>query len=321
MIISRTPYRISFIGGGTDYPIWFKEHGGASLGVTIDKYCYISLRYLPQFFEHKYRILWSKIELCQKIDDISHPAVRECLRFMNIDRGVEIHHDGDLPARTGIGSSSSFTVGLLNALYTLKGIQVPPSHLASEAIYIEQEVIQEAVGSQDQVCAAYGGFNRIDFNKDGTFKVTPVKGARWLEKYLMLFYTGFQRTASQIAEEQIALTPFKTKELSILQKWVDDAELYIKGRAIQEFGQLLDAGWKLKRELSPKISNPYIDYLYERAQEAGALGGKILGAGGGGFLLLYAVPEKQVEVRKAMSGLLEVPFTFTDEGSKILSWT
>jgi len=323
MIITRTPFRISFFGGGTDYPVWYKENSGAVLATTINKYCYITCRYLPPFFEHKHRIVYSQTELVRDIDEIRHPSVRETLRFMKITEGIEIHHDGDLPARTGLGSSSSFTVGLLHALYALKGIMPAKMQLAREAIHIEQDMIKENVGSQDQVSAAFGGLNRIDFNGEHNIQVRPVtiKTPRLylLQNHLMLFFTGFSRTASQIAEEQIRETPNKKQELSEMYRMVNEAINILNGDDdLLEFGKLMHESWQLKRSLTDKISTPYIDYLYEAATRAGATGGKLLGAGGSGFILFFVRPELQPRVKETLHGLLHVPFRFEDLGSQVI---
>jgi len=323
MLIIRTPFRISFFGGGTDYPVWYKKNGGAVLGTTIDKYCYITCRYLPPFFEHKHRIVYSLAELVQDIDEIRHPSVRETLKFMGITEGVEIHHDGDLPARTGLGSSSAFTVGLLHGLYALKGVMPTKMQLAKDAIYVEQELIRENVGSQDQTLAAFGGLKHIYFTGEHDVQVEPVimKPGRLesFQNHLMLFFTGFSRTASQIAEEQIKETPRKNKELNEMYRMVDVAIDVLNGDDdICSFGELLHQSWQLKRSLSSKISTPYIDYLYDTAIKAGATGGKILGAGGGGFLLLFVKPELQDKVRESVPGLLRVPFKFENSGSQII---
>jgi len=270
MIISRTPFRISFFGGGTDYPAWYAENYGAVLGTTINKYCYITCRYLPPFFEHKHRIIYSQMEQVQDIDEIRHPSVRETLKFMGITEGIEIHHDGDLPARTGLGSSSSFTVGLVHALYALKGIIPSKMQLALDTIHIEQERIKENVGSQDQTLAAFGGFNRIDFNGEHHIEVRPItikpQRLEFLENHLMLFFTGFSRTASDIAEEQIKQTPNKKRELTEMCHMVGEAINILNGDGdLSEFGKLLHESWQLKRSLTDKISTPYIDYVYETA--------------------------------------------------------
>lgn len=323
MIISRTPFRISFFGGGTDYPVWYQENGGAVLGTTIDKYCYITCRYLPPFFEYKHRIVYSQVELTESIDEIRHPAVRETLRFMGINEGLEIHHDGDLPARTGLGSSSSFTVGLLHALYALKGVMPSKIQLAKEAINIEQNILKENVGCQDQVLTAYGGLSRIDFSKDHSIDISPIaiKPQRMesLQNHLMLFFTGFSRTASEIAGEQIRQTPNKKQELTEMRILVDEAIKVLSGdNDLLDFGKLLHENWQLKRSLTDKISTPYTDFLYDTAIENGATGGKLLGAGGGGFVLLFVKPELQSQVSQALSGVLQVPFRFESAGSQII---
>ncbi len=323
MIISRTPFRISFFGGGTDYPAWYEENGGAVLGTTINKYCYITCRYLPPFFEHKHRIIYSQMEQVQDIDEIRHPSVREAMKFMGITEGIEIHHDGDLPARTGLGSSSSFTVGLVHALYALKGIIPSKMQLALDTIHIEQERIKENVGSQDQTLAAFGGFNRIDFSREHHIEVQSVtikpQRLERLQDHLMLFFTGFSRTASQIAGEQIKQIPNKKRELTEMQRMVDEAINILNGNNdLLDFGKLLHESWQLKRSLTNKISTPYIDYVYETATRAGATGGKLLGAGGAGFILFFVKPELQPEVKESLHGLLHVPFQFENLGSQII---
>lgn len=324
MIISRTPFRISFFGGGTDYPVWFREHGGAVLATTIDKYCYITCRHLPPFFEHRSRLVYSRVETVESNDQIEHPAVRGVLRHLNITEGLEIHHDGDLPARTGLGSSSAFTVGFLHALYGLRGRMPTKTQLASDAIHIEQDVLKESVGSQDQIIAAFGGFNRIEFPTDHRFQVSPVivtdeQRAR-LQERLMLCFTGFARTASEIAGEQIQATPMKTRELRLMRQMVDEAIHILQedDDDLAAFGRLLHEGWQVKRSLTSRISTPQIDALYETARAAGAVGGKLLGAGGGGFLLLFVRPEEQDRVKAALRGVLHVPFRFETGGSRII---
>jgi D-glycero-alpha-D-manno-heptose-7-phosphate kinase len=323
MIICRTPFRLSFFGGGTDYPVWYKENGGAVLGTTIDKYCYITCRYLPPFFEHKHRIVYSQIENVRAVDEIHHPSVRETLRFMGIAEGIEIHHDGDLPARSGLGSSSSFTVGLLHALYALRGIMPSKMQLAKDAIHIEQNMIKENVGSQDQVLAAFGGFNRVDFSGEHRVELQriTVKSQRLdsLQNCLMLFFTGFSRTASEIAAEQIKQTYSKKRELTEMQRMVDQAINILNGdNDLLDFGKLLHESWQLKRSLTNKIATPYIDYVYETATRAGATGGKLLGAGGAGFILFFVKPELQTAVKESLHGLLHVPFRFENLGSQII---
>lgn len=323
MIISRTPFRISFFGGGTDYPVWYRENGGAVLGTTIDKYCYITCRCLPPFFEYKHRIVYSQAELVQRIDEIRHPAVREVLRYMEISEGLEIHHDGDLPARTGLGSSSSFTVGLLHALHVLKGVMPSKMQLTQEAIHIEQDILKENVGSQDQTLATFGGFSRIDFSGDRNIDIERItidpQRLESLQNHLMLFFTGFSRTASEIAGEQIKQTPNKKQELAEMHRLVDEAIEVLNGdNDLSDFGKLLHENWQLKRSLTDKISTPYTDFLYKTAINAGATGGKLLGAGGGGFMLFFVKPELQPRVSEALKGVLNVPFRFESSGSQII---
>jgi D-glycero-alpha-D-manno-heptose-7-phosphate kinase len=323
MIISRTPFRISFFGGGTDYPVWFREHGGAVLATTIDKYCYISCRYLPPFFEHKTRIAYSRIEETKFNRDIEHPAVRGVLQHLRVDEGLEIHHDGDLPARTGLGSSSSFTVGLLHALYALRHHMPSKAELARVAIHIEQDVLQEAVGCQDQVMAAHGGLCRVNFCPNGEIGYTPIvmkpERLTLFQDHLLLYFTGFSRTASEIAKEQIERTRQRRVELfAMLQMVQEGVSVLVGDRDLSEFGELLHEGWMVKRSLTSKITTPMIDDIYEAAQRAGALGGKLLGAGGGGFMLLFAKPEMHGQIRSALPGLLEVPFRFETLGSQIV---
>lgn len=324
MIITRTPYRISFFGGGTDYPGWYREHGGAVLATTIDKYCYITCRRLPPFFEHKHRIVYSRIESVQHIDEIEHPAVRAALNWSNIVDGLEIHHDGDLPARSGLGSSSAFTVGLIHALQGLNGQMSSHQSLAKDAIHIEQNIIGENVGSQDQVSAAYGGFNRIEFYQNDSFEVSPVilsaQRREELQNHLMLCFTGFSRIADAIAKSQI--DNFKNREIELkrMREMVEEAIALLVGThiSIEEFGKLLDQSWKYKRTLSDQVSTPEIDHIYDEAMRAGAIGGKILGAGGGGFMLLFAKPEKHAAIRERLKGLVHVSFNFENAGSRVV---
>lgn len=324
MIISRTPFRISFFGGGTDYPTHYKKHGGAVLSTSINKYCYINCRYLPPFFEHKHRIVYGIQEKVKEISEIKHPSVRECLNYMKIDQGVEIHHDGDLPARAGLGTSSSFTIGLLKALYALRGEMVAKRKLALDAIHVEQELIKENVGSQDQVITAFGGLNKIVFNGDDEFQVYPItikeERSNLLQNHLLLYFTGFSRTASEIAGEQIKKTPKKEKDLKRLAEMVDEAIdiLNNSNSDISDFGRLLHESWMIKRKLTDKITNSSIDKIYDTAMKAGAIGGKLLGAGGGGFILFFVEPEKQKQVREKMEDLLYVPFKFEKLGSQII---
>lgn len=322
MIISRTPFRISFFGGGTDYPTWYSENKGAVLATTINKYCYITCRYLPPFFKHKSRIVYSFIENVKNISEIKHPSVRECLRFMNIKEGIEIHHDGDLPAKSGLGSSSSFTVGLLHALYGLKNKMPTKRQLALDAIHVEQKLLKENVGSQDQVLATFGGFNRVDFGGDHHILVRNItigeRKMKQLESHMMLFFTGLSRMASDIAGAQIKNIRNKKKELNLMYEMVDEAISILNGGRIEDFGKLLHESWKLKRGLSHMITTPYIDSIYEAVKNAGAIGGKLLGAGGGGFILIFAKPEKHKKIKEKLKKLLWVPFRFESLGSQII---
>jgi D-glycero-alpha-D-manno-heptose-7-phosphate kinase len=323
MIITRTPFRISLFGGGTDYPGWYREHGGAVLSTTIDKYCYINARYLPPFFEHQFRVVYSRIESTNRIEEIEHPSVRATLNFMNFQRGVEIHHDGDLPARSGMGSSSSFTVGLLNALHALQGHMATKEQLANESIMVEQDLLKENVGSQDQVNAAYGGFNHITFHTSGEISVRPViippDRQDELTSHLMLFYTGIKRTADKVAGEYVASLEAKRRQLRILRDMVEEGLSILCGHGpIKEFGELLHEGWLAKQSISDKISNSAIAEVYNAARDAGAIGGKITGAGGGGFMLLFVPPQDQPAVREKLTNLLHVPFQFEKAGSQVI---
>lgn len=323
MIICKTPFRISFFGGGTDYPAWYQTNSGAVISTTIDKYCYISIRYLPPFFEHKHRIVYSTIENVKNLREIRHPVVKALLEYFKIERGVEIHHDGDLPARSGLGSSSAFTVSMLNSLYALHGKIISKTHLAKEAIHVERNILKENVGSQDQVAVAHGGFNKIIFHDDHNFRIEPVtlhkERLLQLQDHLMLVFTGFSRFASEIAAEQIKNTSNRKKELTVIRQMVDHAiEILSNKSDIFEFGKLLHESWLLKKQLSRKISTPDIDSLYEAALKNGAIGGKILGAGGGGFMLLFVPPGKKGALRKALKDFLEVKFQFEKDGSQII---
>lgn len=293
------------------------------MSTTIDKYCYITLRRLPPFFPHKHRIVYSKIEMVNDVNEILHPTVKASLDYMQICDGLEIHHDGDLPARTGLGTSSSFTVGILNSLYALKGLMLSKNDLAKEAIRIERDILNENVGIQDQIAASHGGFNKITFSREGEFKVEPItivkERIKELDNNLMLFFTGVSRFASEVAKSQVENTPKKQKELFAMGQMVDKAIGILNGNGnIADFGNLLDESWQFKKSLSDKISNPEIDNIYERALKAGALGGKLAGAGGGGFLLLFVQPEFQQKVREELKDFLEVPFCFEATGSQII---
>ena len=324
MIISKTPFRISLFGGGTDYPSWYRNNGGSVLATAIDKYCYISCRHLPPFFDHKHRIVYSKVESVNKIEEIQHPSVRAILSTLGTNAGLEIHHDGDLPAHSGLGSSSSFTVGLINSLNALKGLQASKEDLAKQAIYIEQEVIKENVGSQDQISAAFGGFNKIDFNTDDSFNITPVIISKdlteKLQDHMLLFFTGLSRFSSEIAKDKIANIKNHFRELTQIKEMVNEglSILHRPSDSIVDLGKLLHESWKLKRSLSKKVSTPKIDEIYETGIKAGAIGGKILGAGGGGFILFFAAPENHNKIIDRLKKLVHVTFKFDNTGSKIV---
>ncbi len=324
MIISRTPHRISFFGGGTDYPAYSLKHGGKVLGVAIDKYCYLSLRKLPPYFDFKHRIVYSKIENVKTIGEIIHPSVRETLKYLEIDFGVSVHHDGDIPARSGMGSSSAFTVGFLNSVYALKGKMTSKDELTREAIYIEQDLIKESVGSQDQAFASYGGFNVIEFLQNGEILVRPIiitpERLKAFEDSLMLFFTGLSRTASEIASDKIKNIPNNKHNLSQMKELVEEAYKTITSpnRNLNEFGTLMNETWELKKKLSNKITKPEIEEMYETAIRNGAIGGKLCGAGGGGFMVLYVEPQNQPKVKEALKDYLYVPFNFDFNGSKII---
>ena len=323
MIISRTPFRISFFGGGTDYPAWYRIHGGSVLVTTIDKYCYLSCRFYPPFFEHKFRVVYIKSENCSTVDEISHPAVREILRYLKWDRGLEIHHVGDLPARGGMGSSSSFTVGLLHALYAMQGKMLSKKQLAMQSIHIEQDILRETVGSQDQVSTAYGGLNHIIFQENGEIVVKPVtlpqERVRELESHLMLFYTGIKRTASNVAQSYVNNIEEKKCQMQKMVEMVDEAiAIMNSNRDIKDFGRLLHEAWKVKCSFSDRVSNSNVDEIYTKAIAAGAIGGKITGAGGGGFMVLFVPPERKQRVREALKSLVHAPFKFEGHGSQII---
>ncbi len=325
MIITQTPLRASFLGGGTDYPEYFSKYGGATLGASIDKYTYISVTPLTKFFDHRIRVSYSKTELCRTLDEIQHPSVRECLRYMEIDSGVEIVVVNDLPARTGLGSSSSFTVGLLLALHAFKGELVSQEKLAEEAVHIERDRIKERVGLQDQYTCALGGIIYLEFRDQRKVTVTPIvipqDRLKGLQERLMVFYTGLQRNAHDTLAQQIERTETGdiTPQLNQLQNLVRQGiEVLCNGHDLDAFGDLLHQAWMIKRELSETITNPFIDGAYDRARRAGAVGGKLLGAGNGGFLLLYVEPYNQPSVRKALADMREVHFHFENQGSRLI---
>jgi D-glycero-alpha-D-manno-heptose-7-phosphate kinase len=324
MIISRTPFRISFFGGGTDYPEWYSQHGSAVLSTTIDKYCYISVRELPPFFDHKFRVVYSIVENVQQISEIQHPAVRGVLEWLKVGKGLEIHHDGDLPARSGLGSSSAFTVGLINAVHALDGRYVSKDALASEAIHVEQGVLHERVGLQDQISTAFGGFNQITIAQNGAYSVSPMVLPRErleaLQDHLLLVFTGISRTAADVAETVVGNLKQKAGDMHTIRKMVDQAMDILSSPStdLVEFGELLKQAWTLKRALSDCVSNPTVDNLLETAMRAGAVGGKLLGAGGGGFMLLFVRPEHRGRVQESLRTLISVPFRFEMSGSRIV---
>jgi len=324
MIITKTPFRISFFGGGTDYPEWFLTNAGAVLSTTIDKYCYITCRRLPPFFSHRHRVVYSAVETVASSEEIKHPAVRAALLWKKIEDGLEIHHDGDLPARSGLGSSSSFTVGLLNALYALEGKTVSKRQLAEDTIYLEQSVIGEAVGSQDQVAASFGGLNLIEFQRDTAFVVNPViidaEKREALSEHVMLFFTGISRIAATVAEKKIRSIKSRTVELQRMYEMVWEAQALLQGpdESLGKFGALLNESWKLKRSLSDGVSSEFIDSAVEVALGAGALGVKILGAGGGGFLMVFADPSRHAAIKSALGRLVFVPINLDNEGTRVV---
>ncbi|MDD7579924.1 MAG: hypothetical protein SOZ72_07075 [Treponema sp.] len=322
MIITRTPFRMSFFGGGTDLSGFFNEHGGAVISTTFDKYCYVTVRHLPAFFDYKTHLTYSKTEYVNSYEEIQHPAIREAMKHMDM-HNIRLTYESDLPARTGLGTSSSFAVGMIEAFYALNGKYADKRKLADDAIYLERELCKEAGGIQDQIAASFGGLNRIDFSKDG-YTVRPIVISRArkekLNNNLMLFFTGFSRFSSDIQKGTEKSMKDKTKELLEMYSLVDKAEKVLTDEScdLDEFGRLLDYTWKLKRGISSGISTGSIDEQYEKAMKAGALGGKLLGAGGGGFLLFYVPQEKQEAVKKALENQMYVPFKFENEGTRII---
>ena len=323
MLIVRTPLRISLFGGGTDYPLWFKKYGGSVISTSINRYNYITSRWLPQFFEYKYRIRYYLKEEVSDINDIKHPSVKACAKFLNISDGFEVVHCSDLPAQTGLGSSSSFTVGMLHSFYSLLSRTPTKRELAVNAINVEQNIIQESVGSQDQVVAAFGGFNRIDFKKDENFEVTPIvisqNRLKELEENLLLCFTGLSRSASSVAELQIKNTPSKYQELKEIHDITEEAFKVITAeKPLDQIGYLLNEHWKLKSSLTNKISNEFIDKIYNTAISNGALGGKLLGAGGGGFMLFYAKKDQHDRIKNSLKEFIFVPMKFEFSGSMVV---
>lgn len=321
MIITKTPFRMSFFGGGTDFPGYYREHGGAVISTTFDKYCMVSVGHLPRFFEYSNQLTYSKIERTKTVEEIEHPAVRNAMKYLDMHE-LRIDYEADLPARSGLGTSSSFAVGMLYAFYALKGKYVDKKKLAEDAIYLERVLCKESGGIQDQVAASYGGFNRIDFY-DGGFRVSPIvisaERKKKLNENLMLFFTGFARFSGEIAAEQEKNIKIKRDELEEMHKLVDVAQQILVSKVVlSEFGRLLDYTWKLKKRMADSVSNDAIDELYQKAIAAGALGGKLLGAGGGGFILFYVEKDKQEAVKKALDNLLYIPFEFENEGTRII---
>jgi len=326
MIISRTPFRISFFGGGTDYPEWYKENGGAVLCSSINKFSYITARYLPPFFEYKYRIRYYQREETNSISEIQHPSVKQCLIFLKFKDNLDLVHHADLPARSGLGSSSTFTVGLLHAISALQNKMVTKRELAINAINIEQNLIKENVGSQDQTIASFGGINKIEFGGINEFNVTPLTVSKdrieLLQGNLMLFFTGLSRTASDIAEKQIESIPQKNSELKEMHSSVDEAiNILTSNQSMDDFGMLLGEQWKNKKKMSSLITNADIDDIYSKGITAGALGGKLLGAGGGGFMLFYVPKDMQKNVKDKLENFLHVPFRFDFTGSQIIYYS
>ena len=322
MIYTKTPFRMSFFGGGTDMKQYFEEHGGAVLSTTFDKYCYVSVRHLPRFFDYKNQLTYSKIEKVASVDELEHPLVRNAMKFLDMHE-LCISYDADLPARSGLGSSSSFAVGLLNAFHALKGQYASKEQLAKEAIYVERELCAESGGWQDQIAAAYGGMNRINFGPNG-FEVNPViiqkERKELLNKNILMFFTGFSRFSSEIEKEKVKVIRDKTAELRELVQMVDVGESILTDRHgdLDEFGRLLHHAWQVKRGIGKGVSTDALDEIYQRAIKHGAIGGKLLGAGGGGFFIFYTPEEYRPAVKQALKDLLYVPFRFEDSGTKIL---
>lgn len=321
MVITQTPFRMSFFGGGTDFKEFYEEHGGSVISTSFDKYCYVTVRHLPRFFDYANQITYNVIERTNSAEEIEHPAVREAMKYLDMHE-LRVVYEADLPARSGLGTSSSFAVGLLNAFYALKGKYADKKKLADDAIYLERVLCNESGGIQDQIAASFGGFNRIDFDADG-YRVRPViiskERKEQLNKNLMLFFTGFSRFSSDIADNQKAATKDKTAQLNEMKELVDESEKILTSKTdLAEFGKLLDYTWKLKRGITKAISNDSIDALYKKAIDEGAVGGKLLGAGGGGFMLFYVEEDKQEKVKEALKQLLYVPFEFETGGTRIM---
>ncbi len=321
MLICKTPYRISFCGGGTDYPSWYNKYGGQVISTTIDKYIYITLRQLPPFFEHKHRIVYAKTEKVNNINKIQHPSVREILRYYKVKTGLEIHYDGDLPARSGLGSSSAFTVGLINSISSNLKMRKSKKQIASEAIYIEQKMIKEIVGSQDQVATSYGGLNRIMFTKNN-FKVKKVNVSKLkldlFEKNLLLIFTGVTRQAPKVAHSYVKKIDLIDKKLNLMNDCVNSFVKILTNGNLDDLGYLLDYSWNIKKSFSKEVSNEFLDKVYNIAKNNGALGGKLLGAGSGGFFLFYAKKENHSKILRSLKNYTNVPFKFENDGTKII---
>lgn len=326
MIITKTPFRMSFFGGGTDMENYFRNYGGAVISTTFDKYCYVTVRHLPRFFEWDTHLTYSKQEYVNSVEEIDHPAIRNAMKMLDMHE-IRLLYEADLPARSGIGTSSSFAVGMLNAFYALKGKYADKKKLSDEAIYLERQLCQEAGGWQDQIAASFGGMNKIQFNKDGTYAVKPIiidsERKQLLNNNLLMFFTGFTRFSSDVQKSNAMGYAEKTHQLHQMLSLVDDAEQILENKHsnLDDFGRLLDVTWRLKRETGGAITTDSIDRLYERGIEAGALGGKLLGAGGGGFLLFYVQADKKAAVKKAMRDLLYVPFAFEDGGTQVIHYS
>lgn len=325
MIITKTPFRMSFFGGGTDMESFFREHGGAVISTTFDKYCYVNVRHLPRFFDYKTELIYSQIERVTDVDEIDHPAIRNAMKMLDMHE-IRLTYEGDLPARSGLGTSSSFAVGMLSAFYALKGKYADKKKLAQDAILLERVLCNEAGGWQDQIAASYGGLNRINFTPDG-FNVRPIiirpERKRQLNDNLMMFFTGFTRLSCEVQKANTSSSAERTAQLLEMLALVDDAEQVLtdKNSDLDDFGRLLNTTWQLKKGKGSVVSTSDIDQLYEKGMKAGALGGKLLGAGGGGFLIFYVRPEHQQAVKEAMNGLLHIPFRFEEGGTRVIHYS
>lgn len=326
MIITKTPFRMSFFGGGTDMDSFFREHGGAVLSTTFDKYCYVTVRHLPPFFDYSTELAYSKMERVNDVEDINHPAVRNAMKMLDM-YDIRLTYEADLPARSGLGTSSSFAVGMLNAFYCLKGKYVDKRKLADDAIYLERVLCAEAGGWQDQIAASFGGMNRIDFNKDGSYDVSPIiihpDRKKALNNRLLMFFTGFTRFSSDVQKSNTKGRAESTEQLLQMYDLVGEAEKILENQNsdLDDFGRLLNETWKLKKQTGGAITTDSIDTLYDRGLKAGALGGKLLGAGGGGFMVFYVPEEKRSSVIEAMKDLLYIPFSFEDGGTQVVHYT